>query len=367
MHLGSGKVRSAWRPRLLLPSPGVCDGGSRRRVARRTSTTPCLRVDSAVATNGEIIVTEHRLGRQARAHSAELVPQLHRKSVNDRFVSAAGPWGPSRGFVGRERDFSELGVALDEAVSGRGSLMLLAGEPGICKTQLADELTGHAEPFGARVLWGHCWEGGGAPAHRPSFQILGELLREHAGDQSQGRLAGALRARPAEVARLVRELAEGFRDHAQLMGMPSYPPTRTGSACLAASPQLAFTGETHLADLTVPLWAGCQGIMPRWTARATPQLRRGLLQRHGETTSESWNGGNRGGRMDTLWGLVRHAGGNVVVGPSLIVGALCLTIRSCWKSRDHRANVDRVCATFESKGGGLPGFDLASALAALHR
>ena len=75
----------------------------------------------------------------------------------------------------------------------------------------------------------------------------------------------------------------------------------------------------------------------------------------------------QGGRMETLWGLVRHAGGNVVIGPNLIVGALCLTIRSCWKSRDHRANVDRVCATFESNGGGLHGFDLASALVALHR
>ena len=76
---------------------------------------------------------------------------------------------------------------------------------------------------------------------------------------------------------------------------------------------------------------------------------------------------HRGGRMETLWGLARHAGGNVVIGPSLIVGAMCLTIRSCWKSRDHRANVDRVCATFESKEGELPGFDLASALVALHR
>ncbi len=50
-----------------------------------------------------------------------------------------------------------------------------------------------------------------------------------------------------------------------------------------------------------------------------------------------------------------------------IVGSICLTVRSCWRSRDHRANVARVCSSFDLQGlvaGRRPG-DLASALSAL--
>ena len=191
-------------------------------------------------------------------------------------------------------------MALDEAVSGRGSLVPLAGEPRIFKTRLADELAGQAEPLGTRELCGTCWEGGGAPAYWPSMHILGELAREHAGDQNQGRLAGGMRAKAADVARIVPEFAEGVLDRSQLMGMLTCPPTRTGSACLTASPRLACASDTHLAELTILLLAGGQGILPRRTARASPQLQRGLLPRQGETTSESWNGGTGGPHGDAL-------------------------------------------------------------------
>ncbi len=81
-------------------------------------------------------------------------------------------------FVGRQRERVELRGALEDAIAGRGRLLLLAGEPGIGKTRLADELTAEAAARGARIAWGRCWEGGGAPAYWPWTQILKSLIEQ---------------------------------------------------------------------------------------------------------------------------------------------------------------------------------------------
>jgi DNA-binding NarL/FixJ family response regulator len=75
-------------------------------------------------------------------------------------------------FVGRETELAALAVDLDAAAGGRGGVVLLAGEPGIGKTRLAEELAAQATAQGALVLWGRCWEGEGAPAFWPWVQIV---------------------------------------------------------------------------------------------------------------------------------------------------------------------------------------------------
>src|SRR5207249_3852155 len=67
-------------------------------------------------------------------------------------------------FVGRERELAEIRSAIDDALAGRGRILLLTGEPGIGKTRLADEAALRAASNGMRVRWGRCWQGGGAPA-----------------------------------------------------------------------------------------------------------------------------------------------------------------------------------------------------------
>jgi DNA-binding SARP family transcriptional activator len=47
---------------------------------------------------------------------------------------------PGGAFVGRERELAELVGGFDDAVAGRGRVFLLAGEPGIGKSRLAEEL-----------------------------------------------------------------------------------------------------------------------------------------------------------------------------------------------------------------------------------
>src|SRR5207244_823864 len=81
-------------------------------------------------------------------------------------------------FVGRDLEVDELLRGFEESRSGRGRLFVLTGEPGIGKTRLATEIARSAEAQGARVLWGRCWEAGGAPAYWPWVQALRSYVRE---------------------------------------------------------------------------------------------------------------------------------------------------------------------------------------------
>ena len=70
-------------------------------------------------------------------------------------------------FVGRQREMSYLGSALDGALSGNGRMLMLVGGPGIGKTRTARELAALAEQRGSTVLWGRCYEKEGAPPYWP--------------------------------------------------------------------------------------------------------------------------------------------------------------------------------------------------------
>ena len=112
-----------------------------------------------------------------------------------------GPPGPG-GFAGRERELAVLRAALDEAVAGGGSLVLVAGPPGIGKTRLAATFGRYASGQGAMVLWGNAWEDGGAPPYWPWVQVLRSYGRQ-AGEPA---LAGAAGRDAPVLAQLLPEL-----------------------------------------------------------------------------------------------------------------------------------------------------------------
>jgi class 3 adenylate cyclase len=111
-------------------------------------------------------------------------------------------------FVGRERELDELRDGLDDALAGRGRLMLLVGEPGIGKTRTAEELATYAQVRGARVHWGRCHEGEGAPAYWPWAQALRSFVR----DADPVGLAWELGPSAPEVAQLVPEVRDRLGD-----------------------------------------------------------------------------------------------------------------------------------------------------------
>src|SRR5215470_7383118 len=110
--------------------------------------------------------------------------------------------------VGRDGELGELLAGLDDAASGRGRLFLLAGEPGIGKSRLADEAAARARDRGFKVAWGRCWEAGGAPAYWPWVQSLRACVRGLDSEELRSHLgAGA-----TFVAQIVAEVAETLPD-----------------------------------------------------------------------------------------------------------------------------------------------------------
>ena len=107
-------------------------------------------------------------------------------------------------FVGREGELDELRGAADEALAGRGRLILLSGEPGIGKTRTSEELATYARLRGAKVHWGRCHEGEGAPSYWPWVQVIRSYVRE----ADPVALAWEMGAGGPEIARIVPELAE---------------------------------------------------------------------------------------------------------------------------------------------------------------
>jgi class 3 adenylate cyclase len=107
-------------------------------------------------------------------------------------------------FVGRERELDDLREGLEEALGGRGRLLLLVGEPGIGKTRTAEELATYARVRGAKVHWGRSHEGEGAPAYWPWTQAIRSYVRE----ADPVALAWELGQGAGDVAQLVPEIRE---------------------------------------------------------------------------------------------------------------------------------------------------------------
>ena len=95
-------------------------------------------------------------------------------------------------FVGRESELDELRGGLNRILGGRGQFFCIAGEPGIGKTRLAQEIAAAAEQAGASVAWGRCWEGGGAPAYWPWIQIVRTLLPTFVAETSNGSIPSSV-------------------------------------------------------------------------------------------------------------------------------------------------------------------------------
>jgi DNA-binding SARP family transcriptional activator len=113
-------------------------------------------------------------------------------------------------FVGRDGELGELVAGLEDALSGRGRLFRLVGDPGIGKSRLAEELAARATARRARVLVGRCWEAGGAPAYWPWLQALRNYVREIDAEELRAQLG----QRASDLAQMLPEL------HELLPGLP---------------------------------------------------------------------------------------------------------------------------------------------------
>ena len=155
-------------------------------------------------------------------------------------------------FVGREVELAALAADLEGAAAGRGGVVLVAGEPGIGKTRLAEELAAQATTRGVLVLWGRCWEGEGAPAFWPWVQVV----RTDVQDDDPAVLRRVMGAGAADIAQVV----PAVRD--RLPELPAPPPVEPEAArfrlfdslasflraAAARRPLLLVLDDLHWAD-----------------------------------------------------------------------------------------------------------------------
>src|SRR5215831_6960854 len=84
---------------------------------------------------------------------------------------------PATPFVGRRDELARIREALSNARSGSGSIVLLAGEAGIGKTSLAQEVSRAAAWLGTPAVWGPAIEAEGTPPYWCWRQALVALNR----------------------------------------------------------------------------------------------------------------------------------------------------------------------------------------------
>ena len=120
-------------------------------------------------------------------------------------------------YVGRSDELAVLRQAVDRAVAGVGGVALIAGEAGLGKTRLVDEIALYARAHGMFVVRGHCYDMEGAPPYVPFVEAIEyglavtarQVFREAMGD------AGP------EIARFVPKVRVAFPDLPPPLALPS--------------------------------------------------------------------------------------------------------------------------------------------------
>jgi len=157
-----------------------------------------------------------------------------------------------RVFVGREAELRQLQAGFDSAMSGQGSLVMVAGEPGIGKTALCEQLSTYVTLRGGKALVGHCYEEGSLSLPYLAFV---EALRSYVLTRDIRGLRKELGTGAADVARIVSEIRERLKVKLRPPGDPEGERYRlmqavTGFLSNAATvqPLLVVLEDLHSAD-----------------------------------------------------------------------------------------------------------------------
>ncbi len=89
-------------------------------------------------------------------------------------------------FIGRQKEFAELQRRLNSAIAGECQFVVVAGEPGIGKTRLLDELARLAEALNVRVLRGRFIEQDRAFAHQGFCELIQDYFRSKEASTASG-------------------------------------------------------------------------------------------------------------------------------------------------------------------------------------
>ena len=165
--------------------------------------------------------------------------------------SSTGSFDP--GFVGRERELLRLKELWSQAAAGRPTLVLLAGESGIGKTQLAGQMVKLCGNSGGLVVQTRCHEA----EHSLFLQPIADAVRHLAVSVDPDKLREASGEGAGTLATLVPEVGLILRPHAYRSSTPDVERRRSFEvltsffrAFALKQPVLLFLDDIHNAGLS---------------------------------------------------------------------------------------------------------------------
>jgi len=156
---------------------------------------------------------------QAPAANGEVAPRRTEPARNSSVVLEVSPFSLSRrtAFVGREPELGAIRAAIDRALSGHGSLVMLGGGPGVGKSRLAEEMANYAWGVGYRCTVGHCYERDEPFPFLPFVEIIESGLAQAASlDEFRRQMAD----NAPELAQMAPSLRRVFPDIPQPLELP---------------------------------------------------------------------------------------------------------------------------------------------------
>ena len=156
-------------------------------------------------------------------------------------------------FVGRETERRVIRTAIDRALTGHGSLIMLGGGSGVGKTRLAMEVAEYASRVGFQCCIGHCYERDEPFPYLPFVEIIESALAQAASLDDFRRRMGESAPEFAQIAPSLRRV---FPDIPQPLDLPPAQKRRylfqSVSEALARATQtrsyLYILDDLHWAD-----------------------------------------------------------------------------------------------------------------------
>lgn len=144
--------------------------------------------------------------KQTPRSDKDSLPEPPTSLLVDQVMLDASPFPLAEriAFVGREAEREAIRAIIDRAQNGRGSLVMLAGGPGVGKSRLAIEMMEYASHVGFRCGVGHCYERDEPVPYLPFVEIIESQLAQAASLDDIRRRMGDNAAELAQVAPSLR-------------------------------------------------------------------------------------------------------------------------------------------------------------------
>src|SRR3984957_7188767 len=200
------------------------------------------------------IEQDHQLDHQPATNGDTAPAHVEHPPTSPVVLEVSPFWLSARtAFVGRETERGAIRTAIDRALSGHGSLVMLGGGPGAGKTRRGREMAEYATRVGFRCLVGHCYERDEPFPYLPFVEIIENNLAQAASlDDYRQRMGDTL----VELAQIAPSLRRVFRDIPQPLELPPAQQRRylfqnflEALVCVTRTrPHLLVLEDLHWAD-----------------------------------------------------------------------------------------------------------------------